>query len=82
MTEKLKKADYQRCADAGMTRAENAERLGVTVNAVEKMAARYKMQFKPAGFGRPTAASKAGKRVASFSASPAAIERALARVRE
>ena len=73
------RADYQRCAKAGMTVAETAAALGVSVKAVYCMSGKGRLVFAASPMGRPMEATRPTT-VAAFSASPQAIERALAKM--
>lgn len=63
-------ADYQACADAGMTMRDCAEALGVTYNAVTHMDKNYGIKF-----ARERAKPASESSSVCFSASPEAIRR-------
>lgn len=44
---------YRRCADAGMTKAEAAQKLGVSTSSVSHAAKRHGLKFKPGKPGCP-----------------------------
>jgi hypothetical protein len=71
----MRRIDYQRCATAGMTVAETAECLGVTVKAAQSMSERYGMRFAKSTLGLPPFGDPRNTRVKAWSVSPAAIAR-------